>query len=384
MVISGLGMLSCAGANLVESRAQFIAGACCLSPITDPRAARLRARFAGQVAGFAAVPGRSPELQPHDRHVHLALAAAREALTAARAQPAELGRRLGLIFSTCSGPMLLIEAHYERIIRGQPALTETELVAKRYYSAAPALARALCIKGLCTTVVTACSAGTAAIALAADLIRCGLLDAALAGGADSFSVSTLAGFDGLKATSEGRCAPFSKPFGLNLGEAAAFALLETADSAQRRGAPVRAEVLGSGMSNDAYHCSAPEPAGRGLAEAMKRALQDAGLSPDQITYINAHGTGTEANDKAECKALRKVFGDRAAKVPVSSTKSMVGHCLGAAGAAGVDPAIAAVRAEYARVQSVLEELLGARTGGTRPGRSHEARPTGRRLVAGAD
>jgi 3-oxoacyl-[acyl-carrier-protein] synthase II len=352
-------MLSCAGANLEESRAKFVSGTCCLSPITDPRAARLRARFAGQVTGPVASSGLPPELQLQDRHVHLALTAAREALTAARARPAELGRRMGLIFSTCSGPMLLIEAHYERVIRGNPALTEAELFAKRYYSGAQVLARALGIKGLCTTVVTACSAGTAAIALAADLIRCGLLDAALAGGADSFSVSTLAGFDGLKATSEGRCAPFSKPYGLNLGEAAAFAFLETPEAAQQRGARVCAEVLGSGMSNDAYHCSAPEPAGRGLAEAMKRALQDAGLSPEQISYINAHGTGTEANDKAECKALRKVFGDRAGKIPVSSTKSMVGHCLGAAGA--VEAAASIVCAE-AGVMPPTANFAGPREG----------------------
>jgi len=289
----------------------------------------------------------------------MALAAAREALTAAKVRPAELGRRMGLIFSTCSGPMLLIEAHYERIIRGHPALTAEELFAKRYYSGAQVLARALGVGGLCTTVVTACSASTAAIALAADLIRCGMLDAALAGGADSFSVSTLAGFDGLKATSDGKCAPFSKPYGLNLGEAAAFAFLETAGSAQQRGAPVRAEVLGSGMSNDAYHCSAPEPAGRGLAEAMKRALQDAGLSPEQITYINAHGTGTEANDKAECRAIRKVFGDRAGMVPISSTKSMVGHCLGAAGAV---EAMASIVCAEAGVLPPTANFTGPREG----------------------
>jgi 3-oxoacyl-[acyl-carrier-protein] synthase II len=387
VVISGLGMLSGAGANLDEARAKFIAGTCCLSPITDPRAARLRAKFAGQVSScdassqkVLATPRRhstdcqeqragaalspfgdeaSPLLNFHDRHIHMALVAAREALTAAKVRPAELGRRMGLIFSTCSGPMLLIEAHYERIIRGNPALTEAELFAKRYYSGAQVLARALGVGGLCTTVVTACSASTAAIALAADLIRCGMLDAALAGGADSFSVSTLAGFDGLKATSDGKCAPFSKPYGLNLGEAAAFAFLETADSAQQRGARVRAEVLGSGMSNDAYHCSAPEPAGRGLAEAMKRALQDAGLSPEQITYINAHGTGTEANDKAECKALHKVFGNRAGKVPISSTKSMVGHCLGAAGAV---EAMASIVCAEAGVLPPTANFAGPREG----------------------
>jgi 3-oxoacyl-[acyl-carrier-protein] synthase II len=328
VVITGLGILSSAGANLAEAREKFILGTCCLTPITNPRAARLRAKFAGQIAGFKT----GDELAGHDRHVHLALVAAREALNAAGVQPEKFGRRMGLIFSTCSGPMLLIEAHYERVIRGQPQLTAEELFAKRYYSGAQVMAQTLGIGGICTTVVTACSASTAAIALAADLIRCGMLDCALAGGADAFSISTLAGFDGLKATSEGKCAPFSKPPGLNLGEAAAFVFLESAEFARQRGAQPHATVLGSGMSNDAHHCSAPEPGGRGLSEAVRRALADAGLSPEQISYINAHGTGTEANDKAECKAIRKVFGERAATVPISSTKSMVGHCLGAAGA----------------------------------------------------
>ena len=382
VVITGLGILSSAGANLAEAREKFIAGTCCLTPITNPRASRLRAKYAGQIsscdapsqkvlatprrqeqcAGAAHPPfgdGASPLLAGHDRHVHLALVAAREALAAAAIQPEKFGRRMGLIFSTCSGPMLLIEAHYERIIRGQPQLTAEELFAKRYYSGAQILAQTLGIGGICTTVVTACSASTAAIALAANLIRCGMLDCALAGGADSFSISTLAGFDGLKATSEGKCAPFSKPPGLNLGEAAAFAFLESAESARQRGAQPHATVLGSGMSNDAHHCSAPEPGGRGLSEAVRRALADAGLSPEQISYINAHGTGTEANDKAECKAIRKVFGERAATVPISSTKSMVGHCLGAAGAV---EAIASIVCAEAGVLPPTANFTGSRDG----------------------
>ena len=359
VVITGLGILSCAGANLAEAREKFILGTCSLTPITNPRASRLRAKFAGQLSNFAADTNCPPELKIHDRHVHMALVAAREALGAAGVQPEKFGRRMGLIFSTCSGPMLLIEAHYERIIRGQPQLTAEELFAKRYYSGAQILAQTLGIGGICTTVVTACSASTAAIALAADLIHCGMLDFALAGGADSFSVSTLAGFDGLKATSDGKCAPFSKPPGLNLGEAAAFVFLESAESARQRGAQPHATVLGSGMSNDAHHCSAPEPGGRGLAEAMRRALADAGLLPEQISYINAHGTGTEANDKAECKAIRKVFGDRAATVPISSTKSMVGHCLGAAGAVEV---IASIVCAEAGVLPPTANFTGPRDG----------------------
>ena len=359
VVITGLGILSSAGANVAAARAQWIAGTCCLTPIVNPRAARLRARYAGQINGFNPAAAGPAELLGHDRHVHLALVAAREALAAAGLQPENYGRRMGLIFSTCSGPMLLIEAHYERIIRGQPQITAAELFAKRYYAGAQVLARTLRVGGLCTTVVTACSASTAAIALAADLIRCGMLDCALAGGADAFSVSTLAGFDGLKATSDGQCAPFSKPSGLNLGEAAAFVVLESSASASQRGAMPQATVLGSGMSNDAHHCSAPEPGGRGLVEAMRRELADAGLSPEDISYLNAHGTGTEANDKAECKAIHKVFGPRAATVPLSSTKSMVGHCLGAAGA--VD-AIASLVCASAGVLPPTANFAGLRDG----------------------
>jgi 3-oxoacyl-[acyl-carrier-protein] synthase II len=333
VVITGLGVLSGAGANVAEFQRNITAGVCCLSPITDPQAAHFKSRYAGLLAGTAAAAlETAPRLAGLDRHVHMAVVAAREALAVAAARPENFGRRLGLIFATCSGPMLLIEAHYERIIRGDLRLTEEEWLARQYYTGARVLARELGVQGLSTTVVTACSASTAAMALAADLIRCGMLDAALAGGADAFSTSTLAGFEGLKATSEGKCAPFSKPFGLNLGEAAAFVFLESLTSARKRQVAIQAEILGSGMSNDAFHCSAPEPAGRGLATAMQRALADAGLSPEQISYINAHGTGTEANDKAEAKAVRKVFGAQAERTPISSTKSMVGHCLGAAGA----------------------------------------------------
>lgn len=332
VVITGLGVLSGAGANVTEVQRNIAAGVCCLSPITDPRAAHFKSHYAGLLTGAAAALEPPLELAGFDRHVHMAWVAAREALASAVARPTEWGRRLGLVFATCSGPMLLIEAHYERILRGDLRLTEREWLARQYHTGARVLARELGVRGLSTTVVTACSASTAAMALAADLIRCGILDAALAGGADAFSTSTLAGFEGLKATNEGKCAPFSKPFGLNLGEAAAFVFLESLASARKRQVPIHAELLGSGMSNDAFHCSAPEPAGRGLAAAMERALGDAKLLPEHISYINAHGTGTEANDKAETKAVRKIFGPRAEHTPVSSTKSIVGHCLGAAGA----------------------------------------------------
>jgi 3-oxoacyl-[acyl-carrier-protein] synthase II len=360
VVLTGLGVLSCAGGDVAEFRQNIMRGVCCLGRIEDPRAAQLRSRYAGLIHGAGAARLRAePGLEGFDRFVHLALVAAREALAAADVLPPKLGRRMGLIFATCSGPMLLIEQHYERILRGDGRLSAEQLFARRYYSGAKILAHALGVQGLSTTVVTACSASTAAIALAGDLIGCGMLDAALAGGSDAFATSTLAGFEGLKATCEDKCAPFSKPLGLNLGEAAGFVFLETPEAAAARGALVQAQLLGSGMSNDAYHCSAPEPAGRGLAGAMRRALANAGLAAERVSYINAHGTGTEANDKAEAKAIRKVFGPRAQSVPVSSTKSMTGHCLGAAGAV---EAIAGIVCARAGVLPPTANFTGAREG----------------------
>jgi 3-oxoacyl-[acyl-carrier-protein] synthase II len=360
VVITGLGVLSCAGNGVAELQARITQGDCCLTRLEDPRARRLRSQRAGllDAAGEAKLRP-PPALAGFDRFAQMALVAAREALEMSGVYPANHGRRMGLVFATCSGPMLLIEQHYERIIRGDDRITPEQLFAKRYHCGAKILAHALGVQGFSTTVVTACSASTAAIGLAADLIRCGMLDAALAGGSDAFATSTLAGFEALKATCEGACAPFSKPFGLNLGEAAGFVCLERPEAAENRGAPMLAEVLGSGMSNDAYHCSAPEPAGRGLAAAMKRALADAGLTPEQLSYINAHGTGTEANDKAETKAIRKVFGSHAELIPVSSTKSMVGHCLGAAGAI---EAIASIACAQAGVLPPTANFNGARDG----------------------
>jgi len=169
------------------------------------------------------------------------------------------------------------------------------------------------------------------------------------------------GFDALKATAAGRCAPFSRPSGLTLGEGAGFLVLEAMDTACSRGAVVQAEVVGAGLGNDSYHCTSPDPTGAGLGAVMRRALADAGLGPEAIAYVNAHGTGTEANDKAESKALIRVFGERARHIPVSSTKSMVGHCLGATGAL---EAIASIVCAQAGVFPPTAGFSGPRKGCT--------------------
>lgn len=340
MAVTGLGVVSCAGRTVTAFAESLRAGRDGFVPIEDPRIAHLKARYAGLVRDV----DDDPALPGCDRSVHLALAAAREALASAAVRPGDFGRRMGLVFGTCSGPMLLLERHYERLARGDPPAASESTFPLEYSSGAKALAHALGIEGFSTTAVTACSAGTSAIAMGADLLRAGLLDIVLAGGADAFAPSTVTGFDALKATAAGRCAPFSRPPGLALGEGAGFLVLEAMESAGARGAAVLAEVVGAGMGNDAYHCSSPDPTGAGLGAVMHRALADAGLDPEAIAYVNAHGTGTEANDKAESKALIRVFGERARQIPVSSTKSMVGHCLGAAGALEAIASIVCARA----------------------------------------
>jgi 3-oxoacyl-[acyl-carrier-protein] synthase II len=328
-----MGAVCSAGASCETFGESVVRGTPSFSPIDRPHLAHFRATHAGIIRDF---DGRKfvadPLVRSLDRFVHLSAAAAGEAIGSAGIAPRELSYRMGLVCATCSGPMQTIERRYARILSGDESLTKEELFATRYYCGAKALAFLFGISGLSTTVVTACSASTAALGFAADLIRFGILDVALAGGSDTFSETTLAGFDGLKATCEGTCAPFSRPVGLNLGEGAAFCVLESQPHAESRRATVHAEIMGFGLSNDAYHCTAPDPSGTGQSLAMERALRDAGVSPSSIFYINAHGTGTEANDKAETKAIRKVFGGHTSSLPVSSIKSIIGHCLGAAGA----------------------------------------------------
>jgi 3-oxoacyl-[acyl-carrier-protein] synthase II len=181
------------------------------------------------------------------------------------------------------------------------------------------------------TISTACASSTNALGLGKDLLDAGVADVVLAGGADTLTPEIFAGFHALGLLSAAPCAPFSHPPGTTLGEGAGFLVLERADEARARGALPLAALLGYGLSADAYHPTTPDPTGAGVARALRGALDDAGVTPEEIDYLNAHGTGTPANDPAEWRAVEIVFGDGAARLPVSSTKSMLGHAQGAAG-----------------------------------------------------
>ncbi len=203
-----------------------------------------------------------------------------------------------------------------------PPGTVADLVAGEYRLLGPRI-----------SLSTACSSSAIAIAAAYLLIKRGEVDMAIAGGSEPITELTFSGFQSLQAMAPDLCRPFDlNRKGMMLGEGAAFLILESMDSALSRNATILAEILGFGVSSDAYHMAAPHPEGKGAAFAMRRALDMAGLDPVDIDYLNAHGTGTKLNDIAETIAIKRVFGDYAYKLPISSTKSVTGHCLGAAGA----------------------------------------------------
>lgn len=198
---------------------------------------------------------------------------------------------------------------------------------------ADCVAAGLGLRGPRLGISVACASGAMAVAVAARLIEEGRAQVALAGGSDALSPFTLAGFNALKALDDQPCRPFCQTrAGLNLGEGAAMLLLEDAGHARARGAAVLGWLGGWAFSNDAFHPTAPDEEGRGLALSMELAMQSAGVSADEIGYVNAHGTGTRLNDAAEVKAYERAFAGRATPLPVSSTKSHIGHTLGAAGA----------------------------------------------------
>jgi 3-oxoacyl-[acyl-carrier-protein] synthase II len=344
--VTGIGAVSAAGLDSGGLVDALRSGRRCFKRLQDPRAAKLKASYAGLIEGFAPDPADPPEVRVLDRNVHLALMAVREALSHAGLGETPLGSRAGVVMGTCSGGMLSIERHYEGLIKGADPLDPDLYFSKQYYSGAKVLAWAAGAGGPALNVITACAAGAGAIAQGADLIRTGLADIVIAGGSDAFALSTLAGFDALKATCEGICAPFSTAIGLNLGEGAGFWVLESHANACARNVPFLAELLGTGLSNDAYHPTAPDPSAKGQVAAMERALADAGAGPTMVDYVNAHGTGTRSNDPVESRAIAKLLGQRAAEVPVSSTKSMIGHCLGGAGALEASATVLAARAGF--------------------------------------
>ncbi len=332
VVITGAGTVNALGLTVADTLAALARGHCAIGPLDIPGAGQLSVKIGAAVQGFDPAPHLSPrQISLCDRFAQFALVAAAEA--AGAAGPDALGPGAGVILGTAGGGLASSEAAYHAVFAGGAARVHPFTVPRLMASAATShLSMAFGLKGPALTVSTACAASNHAIGLAFQIVRAGAAPAMLAGGSEAMlTFGGIKAWEGLRVLSETGCRPFcASRDGMVMGEGAAVFVLEDRDRALARGAPILAEIAGFGMTADAGDIVAPDP--EGAAAAMRAALEDAGLAPSDIGYINAHGTGTLLNDRSECAAIRAVFGADAGRVPVSSTKSLHGHLIGAAGA----------------------------------------------------
>ena len=327
IVVTGLGAVTAFGWGANALWEGLLRGRPAISAITRFDGKRHRTPLAAEVPLHEAPQGarRAPWT---DR---FAVAAAREAMRQAGLSEASAA---GVYFGSSTGGMLESEAFYESLLRrGRRRARPSLLVAQQLNGPGDAVARDAGATGPVETVSSACSSGSMAIGAALRALRRGDVDLALAGASDSLCQLTHAGFNSLRAVDERPCRPFRKDrLGLSIGEGAGVLVLETLTHARARGARPIAILAGEAATCDAHHMTAPHPEGRGAFEAIEAALADAGVDRDEIDFVNAHGTGTPLNDLAEARAMRRVFGSRAASLPVTSTKALIGHLLGSAGA----------------------------------------------------
>ncbi|TMA75670.1 MAG: beta-ketoacyl-[acyl-carrier-protein] synthase family protein [Deltaproteobacteria bacterium] len=334
IAITGVGAVSAVGGNVPALTAALLEGRCGIAPLTlFPYQGR--SALAAQVPEGVTVPGTLPAVTARrlSRPDRFALAAASEACRDAGLDGA-LRHDAALALGATTGGMFESEEAYRQRQTGEAGRFRlSRLLGTSITTAASVVSQTLGIYGPQTTVSTACSSSALAIALAADAIRRGRARVAVALGTDGLCRLTYAGFDALQALDPEACRPFDAGRrGLSLGEGAGALVLEDVAHARARGVRPRALLLGHATGTDAHHVTAPHPEGVGALVAFRGALAAAGLPPEAIDYVNAHGSGTRQNDAVEVAVLRAVLGSRLARVPVSSTKSQLGHTLGAAGA----------------------------------------------------
>jgi 3-oxoacyl-[acyl-carrier-protein] synthase II len=343
VVITGLGCVSPVGNNVEETWQALLAGKSGADNITHFDASQHKTKFAAEVKGFDGVALFGVrEARKMDRFTQFAMAATLEALEQADYSIDESNRdRIGvLIGSGIGGITTLLEQAEVMRDRGPDRISPFLIPMMIADGAAGMVAIHLGARGPNMALVTACATGSNAIGEATEMIRRGTADAMIAGASEASIVSlAMGGMNVMGALSTRNDAPqkASRPFdkdrdGFLMGEGAGIVILESLESAQERNANILCEISGYGTSDDAYHVSAPAENGAGAALSMQYALDDAGFKPDDIGYINAHGTSTPLNDKSETAAIKTVFGEQAYNIPISSTKSMTGHLLGASGA----------------------------------------------------
>jgi 3-oxoacyl-[acyl-carrier-protein] synthase II len=352
VVITGMGAVSPLGNDMPSTWKAAVAGESGIDFIRSFDASGFPVRVAAEVKDFEAPDFISPkEARRLDRNVLLALAAGKEALDDASLDAHYKPERVGILFGSAIGGFLGIMQQHEVLQeRGPDRVSPYFLPSVLVDSASGQLAISLGLRGPNYAPVSACATGSHAVGEGAEVVRRGDADAVLAGGTEAcMHPLILAGFCAMRglAAEEEHPPRASRPFdatraGFVIGEGAGALVLEELEAARARGATIYAEVLGYGTSNDGYHMAAPEPEAIGVADMMRAALDRAGVEPERVGYINAHGTSTPLGDAAETKAIKDVFGDHAYRLAVSSTKSTMGHCFGAAGAIEAQMAALAV------------------------------------------
>ncbi len=354
VVITGMGTISPIGLTTEDFWKNCLAGKNGIDMITGFDATDFAVRIAAEIRDFDPENYfERVEARKMDRYVQFAVAAAEMAVKdAALDLENEDPTRMGTLVGSGVGGISTLEAQHSRLLNRGPSRISPYFVPMMIIDMAPGLiSMRFNLKGPNFGVVSACASGSHAIGETFHMMQMGKADVMVSGGAESaITPMTVGGFASMKALSTRNDEPSksSRPFdkdrdGFVLGEGAGMIVFETLEHARRRGARIYAEVVGSGASADAYHMTAPAPGGEGAARAMGAALEDAGLAPEDVSFLSAHGTSTPHNDRLETAAIKTVFGEYAYKVPVNSTKSMVGHLLGAGGALELEAAVLSIR-----------------------------------------
>ncbi len=346
IVVTGMGIVSPIGTGIDPFWKNAVAGTSGIISIQSFDASKQRSRIAGEVQGFDPATFLSAkQIEQTDRFTQLALHAAGQAMADAGSLESYEPRRLAVSLGSGMGGFSTFESSAARRFQNKsvPPFTVPRIMAN---SAAAWIATKYGLKGTNLTTSTACSSGANAIGMALDLLRSGKADAVVTGGAEACVLPlTMVGFEALFALSTGfnnDPAHASRPFakgrdGFVMGEGAGILVLEREDAAQKRGAKIYARLAGYGCACDATHIVAPDIDGQ--VAAMQVAIEDAGMTPAQVDYINAHATSTPLGDVIETKAIKQLFGERAPEIPISATKSMIGHSIGASAAIGSIAAI---------------------------------------------
>ena len=336
VAITGVGLVTSLGSTREESWRRMLAGDCGIRATTLFDTDGYRSRVAAEVDIDAVDAGSTPrERRRRSRSDRIGLRAAAEALADAGVLDSRVDRaRVGVFLGAGTADLLRNEEFYRTWITKGLARTKRSDLWNHFPSTpVDVIAEAYGFEGPRACVVAACSSSTIAIGRGVEAIRSGRVDAVVAGGTDALARLTYSGFNLLRLMDAAPCRPFDRSrAGMNIGEGAGILVLEDFDRARRRGAAIYAELAGHSLACEAFHSTAPEPEGKPVAAVVSLALQDAGIDASAVEHINAHGTATPQNDAAESRGFRRVFGDRAARIPVTSIKSMIGHCLGAAGA----------------------------------------------------